>query len=228
MGGDAGSPDVVVIGHGCTSDKDRPWSRALSTALAARGIASLRVAFSGNGDSEGRFEDCTLTKEVADLRAVALALERGGLRAHYVGHSMGGAVGLLAAEADARIRTLVSLAAVTHTREFILRLFGELPFGEPMLGKPRCPWNRALRDDFVAHGSLTGRVPAVGAPWLVVHGTADEVVPVAHSRDLVRASSGRAEVVELEGVDHSFTGAGEVRLVEAVVPWLAHRIDERS
>ena len=217
---------MVVIGHGCTSDKDRPWSRALSGALAERGIASLRVAFSGNGESEGRFEDCTITKEVGDLTAVIDALDREGPRAHYVGHSMGGAVGLLAAEADPRIRSLVSLAAVTHAEEFILRLFGELPFGEPMLGKPRCPWNPALREDFVAHGSLAGRVPETGTPWLVVHGTADEVVPIAHSRDLVSAAGGRAEAIELAGVDHSFTGRGLVQLVAAVVPWLVPRVNE--
>ncbi|MFT5200485.1 MAG: putative alpha/beta-fold hydrolase, partial [Planctomycetota bacterium] len=34
--------DIVVIGHGLTSDKERPWSVGLSNALRERGIASLR------------------------------------------------------------------------------------------------------------------------------------------------------------------------------------------
>ena len=87
--------DLVVIGHGVTSDRDRPWSEALSTALAAEGIASIRIAFAGNGESEGRFEAATITKEVADLGAVLGSFP--DRRLHYVGHSMGGAVGLVRA-----------------------------------------------------------------------------------------------------------------------------------
>ena len=222
MPGAAGSPDVVVIGHGCTSDRDRPWSLALSAALQQAGIASLRITFAGNGESEGRFEDATITKEVGDLGAVVEALA--GHRVHYVGHSMGGSVGLLRAAVDARIRTLVSLAAVTHTREFILRLFGRLQPGEPMLGKPHCPWNEQLRDDFVAWGSLAGRAPVGDAPWLIVHGTADDVVPVEHSRDLHAAAPARSELVLLDGVDHSFTGAGLGRLTQTVCSWLSARL----
>ena len=51
------SRDIVVMGHGVTSDKDRPWSCGLSEALASAGVASLRIAFSGNGESEGSFAD---------------------------------------------------------------------------------------------------------------------------------------------------------------------------
>lgn len=67
--------ELVVIGHGVTSDKDRPWSEALSAALQVAGIASLRIAFSGNGQSDGHFEEATITKEVADLGCVVDSLE---------------------------------------------------------------------------------------------------------------------------------------------------------
>ena len=211
---------LVVIGHGVTSDKDRPWSEALSSALAERGVPSLRIAFSGNGESEGRFEDATITKEAADLGAVLDALEPTGPRLHYVGHSMGGAVGLVRAAMDGRLRSLVSLAAVTHTGEFVRRMFGHLQPGEPMLGKPHCPWSPALGSDLEAIHTLAGATPLAPIPWLAVHGTADDVVPVEHSRDLARASQGRCTLIELEGVDHSFTGPGLGALVEAVVPWL--------
>ena len=38
------------------------------------GIPALRFSFSGNGGSEGRFEDSCITKEVEDLGAVIDAL----------------------------------------------------------------------------------------------------------------------------------------------------------
>jgi pimeloyl-ACP methyl ester carboxylesterase len=220
--------DVVVIGHGLTSDRERPWSRALSEGLRERGVASLRIAFSGHGESEGRFEEATVTKQVSDLEAVvdALSADPPAARVHYVGHSVGGAVGLLAAERDERIRTLVSLAAVTHAEDWVRALFADVRPGQPVLGKASCPWSEALEADLVATGSLAGRAPGAGVPWLVVHGSADQVVPVQHSRDLAEASKGRAELIELEGVDHSFTGEEHLeRLTAVVVPWLVERVE---
>ena len=58
--------DLVVIGHGVTANKERPWALALSTALDSAGIASLRFSFAGNGASGGRFEESTVSKEVDD------------------------------------------------------------------------------------------------------------------------------------------------------------------
>ena len=40
---------LVVIGHGVTGNKERPWALALSAALQAAGISSLRFSFAGNG-----------------------------------------------------------------------------------------------------------------------------------------------------------------------------------
>lgn len=221
--GAEGARALVLIGHGVTSDKDRPWSEALAAGLAAQGIPSLRLAFSGNGESEGRFEDSTITKELDDLAAAADAF--GGRRLAYVGHSMGGAVGTLFAARDARLAALVTLAAVTHTAEFVTRMFGHLEPGQPMLDKPQCPWGHALRDDLLAIETTTTAARAVSSPWLIVHGSEDDVVPIAHSDDLAAAALA-ADYVRLEGVDHSFSGEGLDALVETVVPWLvAHLAD---
>ena len=60
---------LVIIGHGVTGDKDRPWAVALAKALEEVGINALRFSFAGNGSSEGKFEACTISKEVKDLKA---------------------------------------------------------------------------------------------------------------------------------------------------------------
>src|SRR5689334_5351566 len=78
---------VVVLGHGVTGNKDRPLLVELATALARSGIHALRFSFAGNGVSEGRFEEATITKEVEDLGAVLDALP--GWHVGYAGHSMG-------------------------------------------------------------------------------------------------------------------------------------------
>ena len=223
-----GKAPLVVIGHGLTSDKDRPWSRALSDALAAEGVASIRIAFSGNGESEGRFEDSTITKEVGDLRAVMKQLQSDLPYAPiaYIGQSMGGAVGLLHAVRSDDLRALVSLAPLTHTAEFAERMFGNLEYGDVMLEKPHCRWNPALAEDLRRIESVLSAAAQVAVPWRIVHGTADDVTPIDFSRELVTAAPPGTDLVELEGVDHSFSGVGIEQLVEAVVPWLVPRLQE--
>lgn len=211
---------VVVIGHGLTSDRERPWSQALSSALALRGMASLRPAFSGNGDSAGRFEDSTITKEVSELGSLIDAL--GAPRVAYVGHSMGAAVGLLRAVEDERIAALVSLAGMVHTREFGERMLGGLADGALILDKPGKPMGPALREDLRRHESLAWLAPRVRVPWLFVHGDADDVVPIANARD-AHVGAGRADLVELEGVDHSFTGPACDVVARLVADWLELR-----
>lgn len=217
--GAPGSRELVVIGHGVTSDKERPWSEYLSQRLAARGVASMRIAWSGNGDSEGDFEDSTISKEVADLGAILDALED-RWRVSFVGHSMGASVGMRRATGDPRIAHLVCLAGMVHTKDFMDSYFGDLSVGDFILGKPDCPLSAKLVKDLHEIGSVIGDAAQIEVPWLIVHGTADGVVPIAHSRDAHAASQGHAELVEIAGVDHSFTGDGLQKMADIVVPWL--------
>jgi pimeloyl-ACP methyl ester carboxylesterase len=221
---DPGATPMVVIGHGVTSHWDRPWQTELSAALSLAGIASVLVSFSGNGASEGRFEDVTPTKEVADLGSVLDALEAWGVpRSTYAGHSMGAAVGVIRAAMDARVARLVSLAGMFHVRAFMQRTFGHLPYGGLMLDKPGCPRNRTLEADAARLDSLTAQATAVRVPWLLVHGDADELVPLEDSLDARAAAANRPDLVVLPGVDHRFTGAVSA-LCDTVVPWLAGRL----
>ena len=61
---------IVVIGHGVTGDMDRDLIIALANGLQERGWPCVRFSFSGNGNSEGSFEEMCITKEVGDLTAV--------------------------------------------------------------------------------------------------------------------------------------------------------------
>ena len=96
------------------------------------------------------------------------------------------------------------------------------PINSPDRG--RCPFGLALREDLLAIDSITPSAATIRAPWLLVHGTQDEVVPLQHSHDL-HAAANTSELVVLENVDHSFTGTGLDHLTEAVVPWLLRHLE---
>ena len=150
--GDAKSKNLVLLGHGVTGNKDRPFLVTLAEALAAAGLNTLRFSFTGNGASGGRFADATISKEVADLGSVLDACA--GRKVCYIGHSMGGAVGVLRASQDPRIRWLVSLAGMVRTAAFAQREFGTVKPGageSPVAPRPRQRGRRGAHPRLARH-----------------------------------------------------------------------------
>ena len=216
--GTEGSRHIAVLGHGVTGNKDRPFVVALAEGLAAAGIHALRFSFAGNGASEGRFADATISKEVEDLGAVLNVLD--GYSVCYVGHSMGGAVGVLRASRDERIRLLVSLAGMVHTHAFAEREFGEeVPDEGCMWEEPDCPLSQAYMDDMAQIDTVVRRGAEIVVPWLLVHGSEDDVVPIDDSHDILARARDNAELVVIDGADHVFSEHAQV-MVEKVVGWL--------
>ena len=218
---------LAIVAHGVTSAHDRPYLVALADALSERGVAALRISFAGNGASEGRFEESTPLQEADDLGAVLEAAQAAGFGPiGYAGHSMGAAVGVLRAAEDRRIAALVSLAGMHHVARFYERVAANLRYGELLLGKQGCPWGRALHDAARAVGSLDAAAARVPCPWLLIHGTMDELVPLHDAFDARAAATAaghRPELIALSGIDHRFTGAIDA-MVAHVAPWLAERL----
>ena len=214
-----GAKNIVVLGHGVTGNKDRPFIVALAEGLAAVGIPALRFSFSGNGASEGRFIDSTISKEVDDLCVVLDRLKDYAIC--YVGHSMGGAVGVLRASEDSRIQLLVSLAGMVHTKAFAQREFGDVTPDEGfMWDEPDCPLSQVYMDDLTQINTVVDRAPQITVPWLLVHGDEDDVVPIEDSHDILEGVDGQAQLITLEGASHVFSDEYTPVMVEKVVAWL--------
>jgi pimeloyl-ACP methyl ester carboxylesterase len=211
---------LVILGHGLTGNKDRPLLVAVADGLSARGWPCLRISFSGNGDSDGCFEDSNLTKQVGDLKAV-LDNVPDYVRIAYAGHSMGGAVGVLTAATDLRIGVLISLAGMTHTAEFAQREFGTLVPGKDCLWEDEeFPLSAALMDDLVSAGSMLEPAAKVIQPWLLIHGMEDDVVPPKDSRDAHAAASGMKRLLEIPAAGHVFDERSYPLIVQAMDEWL--------
>ena len=211
---------IVVIGHGVTGNKDRPFLVALAQGLASAGINVLRHSWSGNGDSEGKFCDSNITKEVADLGAILTALETEGYMVAYAGHSMGGAVGVRRAVIDPRIKYLISLAAIVHTKEFAESAFGDLePGAGLMFDKPDLILPAAYMADLRDIDTVLDDTSRVSVPWLLIHGAADDLVPIQHSHDAYSHAICPKQLIELPGADHVFEPDQLDAMVTAVTKW---------
>ena len=214
---------VVVIGHGVTGNKDRPALIALAEGLADAGISALRFSYSGNGDSEGAFTNSTITKEVADLGSILDVLN--DYNVCYVGHSLGGAVGVLRAATDERIEVLVSLAGMVHTKAFAEREFGDVtPDKGFMWDEPDCPLSQIYMDDMATIDSVAKHASKFGGPWLLVHGSEDDVVPIQDSIDILQFANEPTELLDLPGADHVFSGDSTAIMVEKVVTWISQKL----
>lgn len=219
--GAEGARDLLIIGHGVTGNKDRPFVIGLADAVSAEGMPVLRFSFAGNGDSGGKFAECTISKEVDDLKAVLTAAEANGYRITYAGHSMGGAVGVLTAAVDDRIRHLISLAGMVETEAFYQREFGEEIPGEGcMWEEPACPLSKVFMEDLKSIKTTAPKASDIDVPWLIVHGTADDVVPIEDSKRIYAKANEPKKLVEIPNANHVFSDDGLESMSEAVISWI--------
>jgi alpha/beta superfamily hydrolase len=222
---DQKKPDwLIVLGHGVTGNKDRPIVVDTANALNIAGFDTLRFSFAGNGDSEGDFRDATISKEVGDLAALLDVISSVYPKIAYIGHSMGGAVGVIQASRDKRIQALVSLAGMIETKAFAKTEFAqETPDQGLMWAEESCPLSAKFMHDLCETiQSVAPLAECIRAPWLLVHGTADDLVRPKDTEQVQRFKGETAKVVFVEAADHSFNQpAHKAQMTQAVVDWLS-------
>jgi len=221
--GNKSSQHIVVLGHGVTGNKDRPFLVELADNLSNAGIPTIRFSFSGNGNSDGEFTQSTISKEIGDLASVLDVLDNHTIC--YVGHSMGGAVGVLSASQDNRIKLLVSLAGMVETKAFAQREFGDVtPDKGFMWDEPTCPLSQAYMDDLTQIDTVVDCASKISVPWLLVHGTEDDVVPIEDSQKIYAQANEPKELFTIEDANHVFSDDSLNPMVEKVVDWIRDQL----
>ena len=225
-GGRSGPRPAVVILHGFKGFKDWGFFPPLGERVARAGMTAVVFNMSGSGvDAAGepahpdRFARNTYGAELRDTSAVIDALMRGGLGTAppstlgLVGHSRGGAIAILHAAGDDRVHALVTWAAIsridrwdeaTHRQ---WRARGSLEVVNARTGQT-IPLGTALLDEIESRSEGLDPEQAaqrIDVPWLIVHGTGDESVPVAEGVGLARASGAEVSTwLPIEGAGHTF------------------------
>jgi dipeptidyl aminopeptidase/acylaminoacyl peptidase len=195
--GDGPHPVALLLHGGFWRARfDRSTLAALAVDLARRGFATVNVEYRRIGAGGG------IPETLEDVRAAAEALPRlasSGDRERVValGHSAGGHLALWLA-GTGTVGAVASLAGVCDLVAAAEEGIGDGAAVELAGGPP------AERPAAYALADPLQRLPT-GIPTLLVHGDADDRVPVEQSRRYARAaaSAGDAcELLELPGTGH--------------------------
>lgn len=221
-----GSSRWLVLCHGMESTRGGTKQEAIAQRFAPAGYNVLRFDFSYVGDSEGEYEDLTVSGEVADaLGALDFMHEFGASECTLVGSSLGGLVALLAAaQATHLVSRVAVIAAVADSRIFTDGLTDKAIAEWRARGRRRVG-SGFLKPDFlddVLRIDAPATMKTLAMPVLVMHGEDDDVVPVAHAEIIRRSVSGPCRVEKFPGVGHRFEEPGALaRLLDVLARWLA-------
>ncbi len=218
---------MVLLMHGIFSSKDFLPMPSLAKGLAAAGIASIRFDFDGHGKSEGRMQDMTVEKEIADARAVweyARSLPYVSAIG-LLGHSQGGVIasmtaGRLADEGSAP-EALVLIAPGSVIKDacrggkfFNARFDPQDPpefircWGMMKLGREYLLSTQKL--------DIYGTASAYKGPVLLLHGSEDGIVPLRCSEEYLALYGDAAELKVIDGENHLISRRRNQVVAEAV------------
>lgn len=207
---------MVILMHGIFASKNINPTPALARGLAKAGIASIRFDFDGHGQSDGRRQDMTIEKEIADAKAIwdfiqTLPYVEGiGL----LGHSQGGVVASMTAGrlAAAGIAPdgVVLIAPGSVIKEacqggkFFNARFD--PADPPEF--IRCLVFMKLGREYLLTTQqldIYGTAAAYKGPVLLLHGSRDGIVPMWCSERFKKTYGDLATLQVVEGENHTIT-----------------------
>ena len=208
---------MVVFCHGFSGSKDGPMFELIADTLQAHGIASIRFDFKGHGDSEGAFQDMTVPNEIEDAKKVVAYVRDLKFVSDLaiVGHSQGGVVASMTAGqlseqlGQPAFKAVALMAPAAVLRDDAIR-------GNTM-GKMYDPFDPGEYVELFGGLKLGGNYIRTAfslpiyetaakyqGPALIIHGTADRVVPYTYGERFHEIWP-KSELVIQDYFDHGFS-----------------------
>ncbi len=219
----------ALFAHFFTGNKNFTAVRNISRALTQNQIAVMRFDFTGLGKSEGKFEDSNFTTNIDDLISAAEYLaENHHAPKIMIGHSLGGAAAIYAANAIDSIETVATIAAPSnpsHVEHLFsehiedIEIDGEATF--EIAGRQFTIKKHFLED--IHSKDLPKILKDLRKPILVFHSPQDKVVEVRNAREIYKAAHHPKSFISLDGANHLLTNKEDSFYVGKVISSWAHR-----
>ncbi|UJH92010.1 bifunctional alpha/beta hydrolase/OsmC family protein [Antarcticibacterium sp. 1MA-6-2] len=200
--------NFVLFAHCFTCNKNFKAVKNICSGLTSKGFGVLRFDFTGLGESEGEFANSNFSGNIEDLLAAADYLkENYKTPTLLVGHSLGGAAVLFAAQhlsnvkAVATIGTPASIKHVTHLLQDEIEEINSKGMASVNIGgRPFSIKKQFLND--LDEKKLSSILPELNKSLLILHSPQDTIVEVKNAEELYRISRHPKSFVSLDGADH--------------------------
>ncbi|MEM6771148.1 MAG: bifunctional alpha/beta hydrolase/OsmC family protein, partial [Bacteroidota bacterium] len=222
----------AIFAHVFTGNKNLKASRNVSRALTQNGIGVLRFDFTGLGESEGDFADTTFTSNVEDILAAANFLE-----AQYeapevlIGHSLGGAAVIFAAQQLPSIKAVATIGApsepehVSHLLEDSLEKIQLEGKAKVNIGGQIFTIKKSFLDD-LREKQMFQVLKKMKKALLVLHSPQDRIVEIENAAQIYHAAFHPKSFITLDGADHMLTNKKEAAYAgEVIASWVSRYLD---
>jgi len=228
---------AVIVCHGFKSLRKQTHIRAIAEEISAKELATLRFDFTKDpGESSLPFPEMTVTYELEVLdeavKFLKAQVEINPEKIGMTGHSLGGLVVGWYSANNPNIAAVVPLSGVYSFEEAWRKAYGEETMQEfkekgfaqvfsQTLNRP-LRINESYYQDALGY-DMDKVIENLVCPILVVHGTADQSVPLEHAQHFYdRARSQVKELKIIKGSDHNYTKPEHLDEVKtAVAGWFA-------
>ena len=216
---------AALFAHCFTCTSQSKAAVAVARALAREGIACLRFDFTGLGGSGGEFGRAGFATDVEDLVAAGQYLaDRFGDKILLVGHSLGGAAVLAAADdlGFDRVAAVATIGAPSDVPHVLRRIEGDLDAvragktATVSIGGRPFELSREFLDRVEAI-DLLGEVARLRVPVLFLHSPTDDLVGVENASALFQAARHPKSFVSLAGADHLLLDARDAEFAATVI-----------
>ncbi|HZJ35580.1 MAG TPA: bifunctional alpha/beta hydrolase/OsmC family protein [Gillisia sp.] len=221
--------NFALFAHCFTCNKNFFAVKNISDSLTAKGFGVLRFDFTGLGESEGEFADSNFSGNVEDLLAAAAYL-----KVEYkspsllIGHSLGGAAVLFAAQQLPDVTAIATIGApssVKHVQQLIEGDLDEITSnGMARVNIGGRPFNikKQFLDDLKKQ-ELIKIVPGLDKSLLILHSPQDSIVEIKNAEELYKAAKHPKSFVSLDGADHLLSNREDSLYAGEIIGSWAHR-----
>ncbi len=214
---------TALFAHCFTCTKDSHAARRITAALATRGFAVLRFDFTGLGGSDGEFANSGFVANVEDLVAAADHLrERSMAPSLLIGHSLGGAAVIAAAENVPEVKAVATIGAPLEV-DHVLHQLGSAPGDvrdgtevEVAIGGRPFRIGRAFIEQALGQPQAE-RLRRLDAALLVMHSPGDTVVGIENATGIFIAAKHPKSFVSLDEADHLLLKDGSAEYAANVI-----------
>ena len=195
----SGNPSVLIL-HALTGKKENRTINFLAKNLPKYGWNTIQFDFSGHGESEGKLEEATVSKQLGDIRSVLSGINKENVV--IIGNSFS-VVTALAFARENDVSALILLSGRANYLKYmdtLDKLGGKYRLSDDVL------IDEKFIEDYKKHDPLEN-IAAIKKPTLIIHGENDEIIPKTDAELICKSSAAeKKEIAIIPYADHRYSG----------------------